>query len=135
LLGLLADTDRHVRASAVSLLRREINRHPEPTSIQELAPLAKDVDRIVRMQVALTLGLVPTPQADRVLEPILKEAAAEPALLEALLAGVVGRETEVLAVRLAQPNWARAEPWRPKVRGACAGVAWGGGGPPGGGSL
>src|SRR5207244_13291937 len=60
--------------SAVSLLRKEVNRQADPTYMQELAPLAKDSDKVVRMQLALTIGLVNTPMADRVLEPILKEA-------------------------------------------------------------
>ncbi len=59
-----------------------------PGFIQELAPLAKDPDKNVRLQLALTLGLVNSPPADRALEPILKEA--DPVFLETLLAGFAG---------------------------------------------
>jgi mono/diheme cytochrome c family protein len=124
LFSLLADKDSHVRASAVCLLRAEVNRQPDPTYVQELAPLARDADKTVRMQLALTLGLVNSPLADRTLEPILKEAAADPTFLEALLAGFSGRESEFLAARLALPAWARAEPWRQKLLAMSAGLLW-----------
>jgi glucose/arabinose dehydrogenase/mono/diheme cytochrome c family protein len=124
LFALLADKDSHVRASAVRLLRTEVNRQPDPTYIQELAPRARDADPNVRTQLALTLGLINSPLADRTLEPILKEAAADPALLEALLAGFAGRETEFLAARIALPGWAKDEPWRRKLLAASAGLLW-----------
>ena len=63
LFALLGDKDRHVRASAARLLRKEVNRVAEPAYIQELAPLGQDPDKIVRMQLALTLGLVNSPLA------------------------------------------------------------------------
>jgi mono/diheme cytochrome c family protein/glucose/arabinose dehydrogenase len=122
LFSLLADKDSHVRASAVRLLRKEVNRQADPTYVQELAPLANDPDKNVRMQVALTIGLVNSGLADRALEPILKEADA--ALLEALLAGFAGKETEFLAVRLGLPAWAKPEPWREKLLATSAGLLW-----------
>jgi glucose/arabinose dehydrogenase/mono/diheme cytochrome c family protein len=124
LLTLLADKDGHVRASAVRLLRNEVHRRPDPTYVQELAPLARDTDANVRTQLALTLGLVNSPLADRTLEPILKEAAADPNYLEALLAGFAGRETEFLAARLELPGWEQDEPWRRKLLAASAGLLW-----------
>jgi mono/diheme cytochrome c family protein len=124
LLALLADKDSHVRASAVCLLRKEVSRQPDATYFQELAPLARDADSNVRMQLALALGLVDSPLADQTLEPILKEAAADPALLEALVAGFSGRESEFLAVRVALPAWAKAEPWRQKLLAMSAGLLW-----------
>jgi mono/diheme cytochrome c family protein/glucose/arabinose dehydrogenase len=124
LLTLALDNDSHVRASAVCLCRGALQRQPEPGYVQELAALAVDADKNVRMQLALTLGLVNTTLADRTLEPILQGAAADPVMLEALLAGFGGREAEFLALRLAQPHWAKAEPWRQKLLTACAGVVW-----------
>lgn len=122
LFTLLADNDRHVRASAVRLLRKEVNRVAEPAYLQELSPLGRDTDKIVRIQLALTLGLVNSPLADRALEPILKDA--DPILLEALLAGYAGRETEFLAVRLGLPAWAKSEPWRARLLATSAGLLW-----------
>ncbi len=125
LFSLTADKDSNVRASAVALCRRALNKQPvDPVYIQELAPLAKDSDTIVRMELALTLGLVTHPLADRTLEPILKEAAADPVLLEALLAGFAGRESEFLSARLSLPNWAKAEPWRQVLLTRCASLLW-----------
>lgn len=124
LLSLVADKDCHVRASAVHLLRKEVNRHAEPTYVQTLAPLAADSDKVVRLQLALTLGLVNTALADQALEPILKEASADPAFLQSLLAGFSGQETEFLAARLSLPSWAKAEPWREKLLAASAGMLW-----------
>jgi mono/diheme cytochrome c family protein/glucose/arabinose dehydrogenase len=125
LFTLLADKDSHVRASAVHLCRKAVNRQtPDPTYLHELAPLVRDADPNVRMQLALTLGLVSSSLADRTLEPILKDAAANPVLLEALLAGFAGRETEFLAARIALPSWAKEEPWRQKLLATCAGLLW-----------
>ena len=122
LFTLLADKNSHVRASAVCLLRNEVIRQLDPTCVQILAPLATDPDRNVRMQLALTLGLVSSPLADRTLEPILKDA--DPVFLEALLAGFAGRETEFLAARLALRAWAKPEPWRQKLLATSAGLLW-----------
>jgi mono/diheme cytochrome c family protein/glucose/arabinose dehydrogenase len=124
LLTLAADKDGHVRASAVCLCRVLLQRNPEPGYLQELAGLADDPDWMVRLQLAATLGLLNTTLADRTLDPILRDAASDPALLEALLAGFGGRETEFLAIRLSQPAWAKAEPWRQRLLTACAAVAW-----------
>jgi mono/diheme cytochrome c family protein len=125
LFSLTADKDSNVRASAVSLCRRVVNKQPvDPVYIQELAPLAKDEDKMVRMQLALTLGLVTHPLADRTLEPILKDAAADPVLLESLLAGFAGRESEFLSARLTLPSWAKAEPWRQALLTRCASLLW-----------
>jgi sugar lactone lactonase YvrE/mono/diheme cytochrome c family protein len=124
LLGLLADKDSGVRASAVFLGRSAISRNPEPGYVQELGALADDPDPIVRMQVALTLGQVGTSLADRTLEPILQRAAADPKLLEALLAGYAGQESEFLAARIMLPAWARPEPWRQKLLTTAAGILW-----------
>jgi mono/diheme cytochrome c family protein/glucose/arabinose dehydrogenase len=124
LLAALEDKDAQVRASAAALCRAEILRLKEPAHIQELAALAGDPDRHVRMQLVWTLGLVNTAQADRAVEPVLRDLAADAALLEALLAGFAGQEAEFLAVRLAQPGWGKAEPWRQKFLTACAGMVW-----------
>jgi mono/diheme cytochrome c family protein len=124
LFGLLADKDSHVRASAVCLLREPITRLGDPALVQELAVLANDGDKNVRMLLALTLGLVKLPLADHVLEPILKEAASDPILLEAVLAGFSGRETEFLAARMALAAWAKPEAWREKLLAASAGLLW-----------
>jgi HEAT repeat protein len=124
LLALLSDKDAAVRASAAHLCRALVLRQPDPTYIQELAPLAKDADKNVRMQVALTLGLVNTSLADETLEPILKEAAADAKLLEALVAGYAGREAEFLSARITLPAWSKAEPWRQKLLSASASLLW-----------
>jgi glucose/arabinose dehydrogenase/mono/diheme cytochrome c family protein len=119
LLSLIADKDSHVRASAVRLCRDLLNRNPEPAYVQELAPLVTDADRNVRLQVALTLGLVHSALADQTLEPVLRDMAADPVKLEAVLAGFAGREAEFLSIRLAQPHWAKVEPWRQKLLTTC----------------
>ncbi|HYV39731.1 MAG TPA: HEAT repeat domain-containing protein [Gemmataceae bacterium] len=124
LLSMLADKDAGVRGSAAHLCRGFVVRQPDAAYIQELAPLAKDADKNVRMQVALTLGLVNTTLADQTLEPILKEAAGDAKLLEALLAGFAGREAEFLSARITLPTWAKAEPWRQKLLSASANLLW-----------
>jgi glucose/arabinose dehydrogenase/mono/diheme cytochrome c family protein len=124
LLTLAADKDPHVRASAVGLCRDLLARSPEPGYLQELAALATDADRTVRMQLMLTLSLVDSPLAERTLEPLLKDTAADPVLLEAVLAGFAGREAEFLALRIKQPSWAKAEPWRTRLLTVSAALLW-----------
>lgn len=124
LLTLLEDKDAQVRASAVCLCRNLVRTLPDPTILHELTTLGKGTDKDVRLQVVFTLGLVDSPIADRAVEATLQEAASDPALLEALVAGFAGREAEFLAARLGQPGWARPEPWREKLLGALAGLMW-----------
>ena len=117
------DKDSSVRASAVCLCRNFVNRQPDAAYIQELAPLAKDPDKIVRMQLAMTLGQINTALADKALEPILREAAGDSAFLEALLAGFAaagaGRESEFIAREItlssagARPNHGARTCWGP----------------------
>jgi mono/diheme cytochrome c family protein/glucose/arabinose dehydrogenase len=123
-LPLLSDKDTHVRSSAVALSRNLVHTVTDPTLVQEIAKLGQDGDKDVRMQVVFTLGLVNNATADRALEPMLKEAASDPALLEAIVAGFAKRETEFLAARLAQPDWAKPEPWREKLLASLAGMMW-----------
>jgi mono/diheme cytochrome c family protein len=76
------------------------------------------------LQLALTLGLVNTPRADEMLQPLLQEAAGRPELLEALLAGFAGREVEFLEARLKLPTWSTPEAWRERLLSASAGLLW-----------
>jgi mono/diheme cytochrome c family protein/glucose/arabinose dehydrogenase len=124
LLTLLADSDAHMRCSAINMCRSVVLKNPDPTIVQELAELAKDSNKDVRMQLVFTLGLINSPFADRALEPALKEAASNSAVLESYLAGFAGRESEFLAARLSQPGWDKSEPWREKLLGAIAGDLW-----------
>jgi mono/diheme cytochrome c family protein len=124
LLSRLADQDSHMRASAVGLCRGAFHRNPEAGHIQELAAVADDADPLVRMQVAGTLGQIDSRLAEQTLEPILRAAAEDPVLLESLLAGFAGRETEFLAVRINSPGWIQAEPWRRKLLTTAAAILW-----------
>jgi mono/diheme cytochrome c family protein len=90
---------------------------------QDLAQVRDDPNRIVRLELVQTLGLVPTSTADSFLEPILK-LAAQDKLLESLMAGFYGQEVEFLAARLSLTNWANAEPWREQMLDASARVLW-----------
>jgi mono/diheme cytochrome c family protein/glucose/arabinose dehydrogenase len=116
----LADKDAHVRASAVSLSRRFLRAGPDPDLIVELARLRDDPDPEVRRQLVFALGTLPHPKTDAALEPILKAAAEDAALREALLSGFAGREDELLSVRLAFDGWKTADPWRTKLLTAAA---------------
>lgn len=119
----LADKDSAVRSSAVFLARNLVLKQADSPLVDALAPLAKDPIPEVRMQIALTLGLVNTPAADAALEPILKEAATNPALLEPLLAGFSGREVEFLG-RTLHPAWAKPERWREQLLVSTANLLW-----------
>lgn len=124
LTALLDDADPDVRASAISLCRPIAIRIPDSPVVEKVSAMANDADKNVRMQVALTLGLVPTERANAALEPVLKESAADPAVLEGLLAGFSGREADFLAARLPLPTWAKAEPWRERLLTVTAGLLW-----------
>ncbi|HEX4797503.1 MAG TPA: c-type cytochrome [Humisphaera sp.] len=124
LVGLFGDADADVRASAVSLARPMAMKVGESPFVDALAALSNDPDKNVRMQLVFTLGLVVTSSADRALEPNLKEAAANPAMLEAMLAGFAGREADFLAARISLPSWSKPEPWREQLLKLAAGSLW-----------
>lgn len=124
LAALLSDKDADVRASAIALSRPIALRLGDSPFVSSLAALSSDPDKNVRMQLAMTLGLVASPGADDALQPILKEASADPALLEGLLAGFAGREADFLAAHIGQPNWSKSEPWRQQLLKTTAGVLW-----------
>jgi mono/diheme cytochrome c family protein len=67
---------------------------------------------------------VNTAAADKALEPILKDASADPIALEALLAGFSGHEAEFIAWRIALPRWEKPEPWRQQLLKTTAGLMW-----------
>lgn len=120
----LKDKDANVRASAVALSRGLLLRAPDSPLVDKLAALRNDPDPNVRMQVFFALGLLPGEVADSGLEPILKQASADPVLLQSLLAGFSGREADFLAQRLSLPAWNKAEPWREQLLKLTAGLLW-----------
>jgi glucose/arabinose dehydrogenase/mono/diheme cytochrome c family protein len=122
---LLSDSNAHVRASSVALYRRlvDIEAHAQ-TLTAELADVQNDPDANVRMQLIQTLGLMTTPEADEIVEPILRRAADDSRLLESYVAGFAGREVEFLQARTSSPNWSDGEPWRENILRACAQLLW-----------
>jgi hypothetical protein len=116
LIAALADKDADVRASAVALSKPLAIKLGDSPLLEALTALSADPDKNIRLQLAFTLGLVNTASADGALEPILKDASADPIILEALLAGFVGHEAEFIAWRIALPRWEKPEPWRQQLR-------------------
>ena len=111
----VGDADVHVRSSAVGLCRKVLRNPPDPDLLNALAARANDPSRDVRAQLVATLALIKSPVAEKTLDPILQAAGSDTALLDHVLAGFVGRETEFLAARLDEPAWKTKEPWREKL--------------------
>jgi mono/diheme cytochrome c family protein len=111
------DKDAAVRASAVFLSRRLIRtfNNPDPDLLNELAPLARDTDANVRMQLVFALGLVKHPIVEKILEPLLTAAGADTKLLDSYLGGFPGQEVEFMSARLEQPSWSKKEAWRQRL--------------------
>jgi mono/diheme cytochrome c family protein/glucose/arabinose dehydrogenase len=124
LLESIGDKSDDVRSTAVSLLKSFVRNQADPSTIQELGALSKDKSDKVRMQLVFTLGLVNSPMADRAIEQTLKDAASNTSLLQSLLGGFTGNESEFLAARLSLPNWTKPEPWREKLIRSVASLLW-----------
>ncbi len=125
LFELLADADEHVRASAVTLYGRYLaNETMARTIIEDVETVASDESQLVRLQVVQTLGLIDSEQADLVIEPILASVTANKRLLDGLLSGFAGQESEFLTARLNRRAWKHREPWREMLLRAVAGIMW-----------
>ncbi len=121
----MADADGNVRASSVCLARNFAITVPTGPLVTRMIDLARrDRDKIVRMQLVFALGLVNSADADQAIDPVLKDAATDPAFLEALLAGFAGHEVEFLSARLASPAWENDEPWRKQLLKLSAGLLY-----------
>lgn len=120
----LSDKDVNLQASAAALSHAALARDATSPLVEKIALLAGDADMNVRLQVVFALGLVNTSAAAEAIDPILKQAAANPQMLEGLLAGFSGREVEFLAGRVKLRIWANAEPWRQQLLTATAGLIW-----------
>lgn len=112
-----ADKDAAVRASAVFLSKRFIKNfnNPDPVLLQAIAPLARDTDANVRMQLVFALGQVKHAKVEQILEPILAAAGEDTKLLDSLMGGFPGAEVEFLTARLDQPAWTKKEAWRQRL--------------------
>lgn len=121
----LSDTDPNVRASAVTMYQRYLSVETMVTTIiDDLEEIARDENELVRMQIVLTLGLVDSEAAERVIQPILKAAANDEKLLVGILSGFAGKEAEFLAARLVRETWTSPDPWRKKLLRQIAAVMW-----------
>jgi glucose/arabinose dehydrogenase/mono/diheme cytochrome c family protein len=119
-----ADKHPAVRASAVFLSRRFIKTVPDPDLLNELAALGQDADADVRMQLVFALGDVKHSTVEKALDPILTAAGKDVKLLDALMGGFMGRETEFLTARLDQPSWSKKEAWRQRLLSSAGGYVY-----------
>jgi mono/diheme cytochrome c family protein/glucose/arabinose dehydrogenase len=124
LLALLDNDVADVRASAICLGRNLALRDPQSMYVDKLISLAGDPDKNVRMQLVFSLGMLNAPAADQAIEPMLREAAGNPNLLEGLLAGFAGHEVEFVGNRVLFKRWEKPDPWRQKLLSTTAGVLW-----------
>lgn len=122
---LLADEDANVRASAVTLYQRFLRIETFVyTVMEDASELMDDVDPLVRLQAAATLGLIRSSRVNQAIESILRAAAADERLLGGLLGAFAGSESEFLAARLSQPDWNQQEAWRQRVLEGIGGIMW-----------
>jgi mono/diheme cytochrome c family protein/glucose/arabinose dehydrogenase len=121
----MKDADADVRSSGVSLSRSLAMRAGGESPFTEVVEAAAaDPDKVVRMQVVFSLGLINSEAANRAVDAVLKDSAADSNMLSALLAGFAGREADFLAARLTMSSWSKAEPWRVQLLRSAASLLW-----------
>lgn len=98
-LAALADDDPEVRAAAIRLCEPLLVPGPaREAALDKLLARIEDPSPGVQLQLALTLGMVPSPEAEAGLARLLAASPADPDLLrDAVLSGLRGRELEFTA--------------------------------------
>ncbi len=91
----LADNDSHVRAASIRFAEGSLAQDKEIMSrVSELAKMANDAGAPVRLQLALSLTQVRTPEAEAALRELLVKAPTQPMLADAIVSGLGGREEQ-----------------------------------------
>ncbi|MEE2972092.1 MAG: PVC-type heme-binding CxxCH protein [Planctomycetota bacterium] len=93
LLTAVAEADEPVVREHVARVAESL---PPHLAVGVLTPLVEDEDSRVRIQAVLSLGSLPSEQALPALDDVLARRAADPTIRRAVLAGLAGREIEML---------------------------------------
>jgi mono/diheme cytochrome c family protein len=102
---LLADPDPKVRAAAIRCTEPLLASPRKQEVIPALLKLANDAQADVRLQFALTVSPLGTPEADAALARIAHDAETD-LLRDAIISGLRGRELPFLEKLLSIPQWA-----------------------------
>ena len=103
LLPALTDAEPRVRENAEKLAEPIVADSPELR--EALLALANDPDSIVRFQTALSLGVVPGPEAVSALAEIVEQDSGDPWTRSAVLSSLAGRADALLATLVARPEF------------------------------
>lgn len=105
-LAALRDPSPRIRAAAVRLAEPWLDQRDGQGLLTAVTKTNEDSAAGVRLQVAASLGDVPTPEAEAALATLVSRHAAQPYLIGAVVSGLKGRELEFLQ-RLGQDSTGR----------------------------
>jgi mono/diheme cytochrome c family protein/glucose/arabinose dehydrogenase len=102
----LGDRDGKVRAAAIRVCEPILYVTARRAEIlADVLKLASDRDPDVRLQFALTISAIGTPETDGICARIMTEDAESKYVREAILTGLRGREFDFLQRLMKQPEW------------------------------
>jgi mono/diheme cytochrome c family protein len=120
ILGALGDREPKIRAAAVRLAEPLFATPMKEKATAAVLRLADDARADVRLQFALTVSALGTPQGDAAVVTMLTADCAVPRVREAVITGVRGRELDLIARLLATPQWSQPQPGRAAMLEALA---------------
>jgi glucose/arabinose dehydrogenase len=102
----LGDRDGKVRAAAIRVCEPVLYSFARRAEVlSDVLKLASDRDADVRLQFALTVSAIGTPETDGICARIMTENADNKYVREAILTGLRGREFDFLQRLMKQPEW------------------------------
>ena len=115
ILPALADADPKIRAAAIRLGEALFTTPMQAKATAAVLNLAADAQPDVQLQFALTVSALGTPDADAAIASVLTSDCRNARVREAVITGVRGRELDLLARLLDQPQWSTPKPGRAEM--------------------
>ena len=120
ILAALGDSDPKIRAAAIRLAEPLFTTPMQAKASAAVLKLAGDAQADVRLQFALTVGALGTPESDAAIASVLTSDSHIARVREAVITGVRGRELDLLARLLDHPQWSTPQPGRAEMLTALA---------------
>ncbi|MCH8332304.1 HEAT repeat domain-containing protein [Candidatus Sumerlaeota bacterium] len=118
-LNAMGDAHPRVRAAAIRIAE-PLLREGNADVLSRAVAMMSDGDPSVRLQLALSLGESPRPEAKTAMERILYIDADDPFIRDAVITGLRGSELESIERLLADPSWNARTPGRRQALSAIA---------------
>ena len=120
ILPALADADPKIRAAAIRLAEPLFTTPAKAKASAAVLKLVNDKQPDVRLQFALTVSAMTTPESDSAIASMLTDDSGSLRICEAIVTGVRGREMDVLERLLGQPQWSKSQRGRDDMLTALA---------------